>query len=521
MTQLLPPNSIIVIYFFYGLAYFSLGLAALLEAQRAVSGLPFARAMLPLAAFALIHGGHEWLEMFIREAALHGYEDIPLWLEAVRVGALAISFAALVAFGVKVLYPRERLFSFELYAAGAMLLFWAATVLVLGLIIQPGDAMRLTVRSWLLMGDAWSRYSLAIPGAFLSGYALARQARSLAPAQRRFAPYLYLAALTFFVYGAVGQLFVTESYLFPSNLINEHLFQSTLGIPIQLVRACMAMVLALTLIPTLNMFELERQQTLATAQQRARDELARREALRREMLQHTVAAQEEERRRIARELHDEIGQTLTALSLGLENLAQMVASGEQERLADAAKDLRQMTSNAVSELDHLVTDLRPSQLDHLGLGAAMRSLAKDYRQRFGLKVDLEFAGQRRRLPSDVELAIFRIAQEALTNVGRHAQVDEAQLRLSYEPQGVRLCIADQGRGFVLPDVPHHAHKNWGLLGMTERAAQVGGSLSIETAPGQGTKVLAWLPLNGVPPQENRGGEGKGSDERDSADSAGR
>ncbi len=498
MASLLPADSLVIIYFFYGLAFFTLGLAVALEVQRSDSALPFAQAMLPLAIFGLIHGGHEWLEFFIREAMAHTLEVVPLWLDGLRVVLLAVSFTALVAFGAKLLYPAERAFKSDLYIAAGFFAFWLASVLVMVVIFHPGNPTRVSVRSWLQMADTWSRYSLAIPGSLICAHALWRQARRLHGMQQRFARHLYTAALAFVVYGVIGQLFVSETYLFPSNLVNAALFQQTFGVPIQLLRAVLAAVLALTLIPALAMFEQERRQALADAEQRARDELARREAMRHQMLNHAVAAQEEERQRIARELHDEIGQTLTALTLGLENLLQ--AANGDETVAQGINDLRQMTSGAVSELHHLVSDLRPSQLDHLGLAAALRSLAKSYYQRFGLQVVFSLVGQRRRLEPAIELAVFRIAQEALTNVVRHAQVDRAEVRLSFEPAAVALCICDKGAGFALPDdLPLETLLNeqgqWGLLGMTERAMQLGGTLTFESAPGQGTTISAWLPLD--------------------------
>jgi signal transduction histidine kinase len=485
------PAPLVPIYFVYGLAFFTLGLAVTLESGRtAIIGLPFARAMVPLGMFGLLHGLHEWLEMFIRDAELHGLTSAPLGIEAVRVILLALSFGALLAFGIKMLQPPEWPVRLAFYAAGGVLLFWASALLVLGETVRAGDAMRLTLESWLLMGDTLSRYMLAIPGALLSGYGLWQQARCVGPERRRFATDLRIAAAAFVLYGAIGQFFVSQTYLFPSNIINAALFERLTGAPIQLFRALMAGVFALTMIHALHMLELERQQELAAAQQRARDELAKREALRREMLVHTVAAQEEERRRIARELHDEIGQTLTALSLGVGGLANV--AGDAARLSERIEDLRRLAADGVAQLHHLVTDLRPSQLDHLGLAAALRSLVEEYQARFGLAVDFKIDGHRRRLPPEVELAVFRIAQEALTNVVRHAGVTAAEVRLDFAPDGVELCICDHGVGFLL-DATSGRNHHWGLLGMTERATQLGGSVTIDTAPGRGTRVIARLP----------------------------
>ncbi|OGK02671.1 MAG: hypothetical protein A2350_07145 [Candidatus Raymondbacteria bacterium RifOxyB12_full_50_8] len=496
MIDQLPHNSIVIIYLIYGLAFYTLGLAVALESQRISTNLPFARAMLPLAIFGLLHGIHEWMEMAARNASLPDASPLPVGVEGLRVVVLALSFAALLVFGLKLLHPNHYTLKTELYIGAGLFTLWLISVLVMALVIHPGDAMRLTVRSWLRMADTWSRYSLAIPGALISSYALWQQANALAAAnQQRFANYLYVASATFFVYGLVGQVFVTETYLFPSRHINTALFERIVGVPVQLFRGLLAIVLALTLIPTLNMFELERQRKLAAAQQRARDELAQREAMRRDMLRHTVAAQEEERRRIARELHDEIGQTLTALSLGLQRLSE-TAADDPDSIKGSVHDLHVLTAAAVSELSHLVSDLRPSQLDHLGLAAALRSLVKDYQKRFDLEVDLKFAGQRRRLDADLELALFRIAQESLTNVVRHAQVKQVQVQLCFAPEKIELCIIDNGVGFLPEATQDSRGQHWGVLGMAERATQLQGSLDIQSDPGTGTQITASFPLNG-------------------------
>jgi signal transduction histidine kinase len=493
MTELLSESSIVGIYLIYGLAFFAMGLAVALETQRLSTNLPFARAMRPLAAFGLLHGVHEWMEMFIQESGFHNEIPLPVWFEGLRVTVLALSFASLMAFGFKLLYPNRYALKTELYIGGGMFTLWIISVLVMAVVIHPGDAMRLTVRSWLLMADTWSRYSLAIPAALVSSYALWQTANSLSAEQQRFANFIYLSSATFFIYGVVGQVFVTETYFYPSHLINTQLFEAVVGVPVPLFRAVLAIILAVTLIPTLNMFEVERQTKLAAAQQRAHDELTRREMLRREMFRHTVAAQEEERRRIARELHDEIGQTLTALSLGLQNVGQ-IAQTNQEKLPDSLYDLHVLTAKAVTELSNLVSDLRPSQLDHLGLRAALHSLMQDYRKRFNLKVAFTCTGERRRLPGEIELAVFRIAQESLTNIVRHSKVNLAKVELTFAPETISVCIADEGVGFTPGEAPQSERQHWGIMGMAERATQLEGTLDIESTPGTGTRVLAQLPL---------------------------
>jgi len=187
MIDQLPHNSIVIIYLIYGLAFYTLGLAVALESQRISTNLPFARAMLPLAIFGLLHGIHEWMEMAARNASLPDASPLPVGVEGLRVVVLALSFAALLVFGLKLLHPNHYTLKTELYIGAGLFTLWLISVLVMALVIHPGDAMRLTVRSWLRMADTWSRYSLAIPGALISSYALWQQANALAAAnQQRF-----------------------------------------------------------------------------------------------------------------------------------------------------------------------------------------------------------------------------------------------------------------------------------------------------------------------------------------------
>jgi signal transduction histidine kinase len=120
---------------------------------------------------------------------------------------------------------------------------------------------------------------------------------------------------------------------------------------------------------------------------------------------------------------------------------------------------------------------------------------QDYRKRFNLKVAFTCTGERRRLPGEIELAVFRIAQESLTNVVRHSNEHQAKVELTFEPQSVKICIMDEGVGFAPDETQQSERQHWGILGMSERATQLNGTLEIESTPGAGTQVLAQLPLN--------------------------
>ena len=202
-----------------------------------------------------------------------------------------------------------------------------------------------------------------------------------------------------------------------------------------------------------------------------------------------VEAQEGERRRVAGELHDEIGQMLTGLKLALEGHDRLSSEAAAVRLAQA----RELTVELLRRVHDLSLDLRPTILDDLGLQPALVWLAQRYGDQTGVQVTLRCSGLEGRLRPEVETAAYRIVQEALTNVARHAGVARAGARCALESGRLRLEVADDGTGFEMEAVP--AGKNSGLAGMEERARSIGGRIRVHSTPGRGTTVVAELPLN--------------------------
>lgn len=196
-------------------------------------------------------------------------------------------------------------------------------------------------------------------------------------------------------------------------------------------------------------------------------------------------AQEEERRRVARELHDDTGQALTSILLGLRRLENQAAD---PALRQELASLRGVVSGALDDVRRISRNLRPSVLDDLGLVAALQSLAADIESHAGLKVVTHLPEGAARLEPRTEVVLYRIAQEALTNVLRHAGATRAELRLELSERAARLEVADDGGGFD----PSQVCRGIGLFGMFERASMVGGSLRIEPSP-RGTRVVAEVP----------------------------
>jgi signal transduction histidine kinase len=220
--------------------------------------------------------------------------------------------------------------------------------------------------------------------------------------------------------------------------------------------------------------------------------LAEKELARQALLESLVEAQEDERKRLARELHDGAGQMLTSLLVRLKTLEKKSESPAlQSGLADAL-DVVSATIEQVREISHR---LRPAALEELGLAAALETLVQEMAEEAGLAHDCCFDRQATMLPSGIEVTLYRIAQEALTNVVRHAQARRVEVVLTAEAQGITLRIEDDGCGFSPYHLPEPAkRRHLGLISMHERAAIVGGQLAVYSAPGQGTAVQVIIPV---------------------------
>ena len=210
------------------------------------------------------------------------------------------------------------------------------------------------------------------------------------------------------------------------------------------------------------------------------------ERTRTELLGRLVFAQEDERRRIAREMHDQFGEQLTALALRIRLLKDAC---QDPGLASHVQAIESIARRLDQDVDQLVWQLRPTALDDLGLRAALANYVQDWSTRVGVAATLHSAGLLDdRLPADTETALYRIAQEALTNVAKHAAATNVEVILERRGNAVLLVVEDNGQGFDMdaPDLPGHG---FGLVGMRERAALVGAVLEIESSPGMGTAVF--------------------------------
>jgi PAS domain S-box-containing protein len=223
-------------------------------------------------------------------------------------------------------------------------------------------------------------------------------------------------------------------------------------------------------------------------------ERKRAEEIRVRLLQQVISAQEEERGRIARELHDETGQSLTAILIGLRTV-ESAPTLEDARIW--AESLRTIASMTLQEVGRLAWGLRPSVLDDLGLVATLERYTSEYSDSYEIAVEMETKGlDSKRLPFTVETTLYRIVQEALTNIAKHASAKNVKIFIERQPAAVRMSLKDDGRGFDVTETlrTRGSTKHLGLHGMQERAALLNGSLAIESIPNKGTSIYVQIPL---------------------------
>lgn len=207
-----------------------------------------------------------------------------------------------------------------------------------------------------------------------------------------------------------------------------------------------------------------------------------------------TSAQEDERLRLARELHDETIQALIALKQRAQ-LYQLTAARSEEESTSLA-EIAGLTEETIKNLRRLIHDLRPIYLEDLGLTTALEMLSRENKQKLGIPVTFHKEGNEKRLPAQVELAVFRIAQEAFRNIEWHAQATRAELTIKFDPESLVIAVSDEGKGFEVPRNPSEfAHTgHFGILGMVERAELIAARLDIQSYPEKGTRIELHIPI---------------------------
>jgi signal transduction histidine kinase len=407
----------------------------------------------------------------------------------IQLATLAFSFISLAAFGSFLLAETEVTRRLILLIPIGLQAVW-----VFGLYNFSGEYGGKVLWN---VADVWTRYTLAMPASVLTAIGLVIQQRAFRRSGLvRFGQDALWAAITFGWYGLFGQIFSKVTPLTLSQYINEGLFQEIFGFPIQLFRAATAVAAAIFVMRFLRAFQVETERKIADLQAAQLEQSHQRETMRAELFRRVVAAQEAERQRIARDLHDETGQSLTAIGMGLRGLAGRLSSRNKEALNTLHK-LETLTADSLKELQRLMTDLRPSHLDDLGLSAALRWYSSKIQEHSPLHVRVDIHGEECDLDDAMKITIFRIIQECLNNIIKHSQATHVNIHLHYEEKVVRISVFDNGIGFDRDQVQQRrtSRPSLGLAGMEERAALLNGTVSVQSRPGYGTEVEAVIPYH--------------------------
>ena len=475
---------LLIVYFLYGLSFFSMGLILILESTR-TSSPELIRLLRPLSIFGLLHGIHEWLEIFLIQARQFQV-NLPAWMDWIQLVVLTASFVTLAVYGIRAFRTLRNYFS--------PLAYFGMVTLPIYALLVGADVM------WAYANENISAYSLivtlvryllAVPSAALATIGLnAASTRAFANGRIPLNLYLKWASVGFAAY-SLTQLFVSPIPAVFASVVNTESFNALTGIPIQAVRTVAGTIITISMFGSANFLEKERQDEQRAAQKMHLEALERQEQLRKELLRNTIRTQEEERARIARELHDEMAQTLTAFTLDIGTLQNVLPNDNgAHTILDRLQNLSRQMSQSMVQMVYM---LRPPHLDELGLVTALKYMLEQDFQRRGLKAKMEINGNPTRIDPLIETVLFRVAQGALTNTLRHAETKEVDLCLEYKPGSVLLKISDKGSGFD-PDQVFVAPRGWGLAGMKERAESVGGEMQIKSSPSEGTTVEVEIPI---------------------------
>lgn len=221
-----------------------------------------------------------------------------------------------------------------------------------------------------------------------------------------------------------------------------------------------------------------------------------------------ILAQEEERKRIAREIHDGPAQSLANIVLRTEIAERMLMKQQFEMVQEELVDLKAQVRSGLEEIRKIIFNLRPMALDDLGLVPTLRKFTQDFEEKAKVHTSFEMTGKEIRLPSAMEAAIYRMVQEAFSNVFKHASASHVSLDISYSPQLITLTIQDNGVGFSVEatEQPQSRNSHFGLVGMKERVELIEGRMIIDSKPGQGTKIVIEIPMTPDQRKENETNE---------------
>jgi signal transduction histidine kinase len=456
----------VVFFFLYGQVFFIVGLAIIWQ-SRQHSRLALTQSLPFLAVFGIANGLAQWGNVFIPIQATYLPVKLVAALEFVQVSLLALSFAALMRFGLQLMTPDQVPQAWARWLPIGLLVVWEVTLVASWLLRLAPDEELLTY--W----EVIARYFLAAPAALIAAFGIQRHIeQEIKPLNLpRIERFLRMASLSLVALALLTGLIVPAANFVPASVLNYGLLERTIGVPIQVFRSIFGLLLAYSVIRALEIFRIETAQVLEEAD-RARVLMTDRE-------------------RIGRELHDGTIQSIYAAGLMLEGAAYLIDDSPdqaKEKLAAVMKAL----NNTIRDIRRYIFDLRAEpEIEAADLGEGLSKMLRDLRINTLLSVDFTIDGEDPHLlTAERRQHILRILREALTNISRHAQAKRVVVRLQWGVKALRLRIADDGIGMTSMPNDGRGH---GLRNMRERTMLLGGKLTISGQPGRGTVIDLEVP----------------------------
>jgi signal transduction histidine kinase len=464
----------IVFFFLYGQVFFVVGLVIALQSRRhsrlaVVHSLPY------LAAFGIANGLAQWGRLFIPIQATYLPAKLIMALQFAQVSLLALSFAALMRFGLELIAPES---AWGRWLPIGLLVAWEGSLVAAWLLrLAPDDVLLI---DWEVVG----RYVLAGPSAIVAALGLNRHIRQeIEPLHLpRIAYFLRVASLSLAALGLLNGLIVPDAPFAPANVLNYSLLDRTIGVPIQVFQSIFGLILAYSLIRGTEIFQIETAQMLKEA----------------ESTRLLMA----DRERIGRELHDGTIQSIYAAGLILEDTAYLIDDAPdqaKQKLDQVMKSL----NDTIQEIRRYIFDLRAKPEDGAeDLGKSVARLLRDLRINTLLSVDLDVEGNDPHLLSaERQQHIVGIVREAFTNISRHAQAKRVSVHLQWREGSLWLRIADDGIGLTNSS---GNGRGQGLRNMRERTTLLGGRLNIGGQPGRGVVIDLEVPYSSEALEGTRG-----------------
>ncbi len=439
-----------IVLFVYGQVFFILGLSIFLQSLR-YSRLKLARHLRWMAAFGLLHGFHEWGMVFIPIQSAYMPKKAIDMLHILHLVLLSLSFLCLLKFGLEMLDANR-------YMNSSLFILPTLWIIIFLYTINTYSE----TSAWGNLSSVWSRYLLGAPGAFTASIGLYRftNEAKLISDQRSYRM-LQTAGIALLVYAIFGGLIVPDEPFFPANILNYTLIESLLGIPVQVYRSLIGIVLAYSMIRAMEIFEIEIDQMIE------RMEIS--------------TIQSVERDRIGQEIHDGVLQSIYSASLITGSLTNLVQ--DNPFLSDRIQQVKEVLNQAIIELRSYMVSLR-IPTSQSTLREELIQLISQPRFAGLINISLDISDNNTLSPSEIS-HLFSIVQEALSNIVRHAHAANARILFKEADQLSQLAIIDDGVGFEL----NKSKRGFGLQTIHDHTQLLGGELSIDSKHTKGTTII--------------------------------